>query len=370
MRINYNVSAMISNNALSNSDDRVSRSLQRLSTGFKINRAKDNPAGLAMSNRMNAQVKGVGQAGNNASDGISVIETADGALNEVADMLQRISELAIKASNGVVTDEDRQVIDAEVDQLKQEIERISDTTEFNGQKLLNGEYSFKGYTDKPDIKVAGYNETVPAGEYEITSLPLGKDPETEEIILTGAVGFGGDFPDDLSAEVKDNMLFITNVNGFEMKLELNNVDIDSYTDSAFKIDVTGIGPMRLQTGANEGQITSIDIPSVGIRNLGISKLNVKDTESAKAAIADVSNAIKTLSSVRGKLGAYQNRLESTVNSLDITEESMTAAYSRIMDTDMAEEMTEYSTSQVIVQAATSMLAQANERPSQVLQLLQ
>jgi len=370
MRINYNVSAMISNNALTNTDDRVSKSLQRLSTGFKINRAKDNPAGLAMSNRMNAQIKGVGQAGSNASDGISVIETADGALNEVAEMLQRISELAIKSSNGSITDEDRKVIDDEVDQLKQEIQRISDTTEFNGQKLLNGEYSFKGYTDNPSIKVAGYNSTVPAGDYEILSLPLSKDPATGDIQLAGAVSYAGDFPNDLSAEVKDNMLFITNVNGFEMKLELANVDIDSYVNSPFTIDITGIGPMRLQTGANEGQITSIDIPSIGIRSLGISQLTVKDADSAKQAITDVSNALKNLSSIRGKIGAYQNRLESTVNSLDVTEESMTSAYSRIMDTDMAEEMTEYSTAQVIVQAATSMLAQANERPSQVLQLLQ
>lgn len=370
MRINYNVSAMISNNALSNSDDRVSRSLQRLSTGFKINRAKDNPAGLAMSNRMNAQIKGVGQAGNNASDGVSVIEIADGALNEVAEMIQRMNELAVKAANGVNTDADREVIDAEVQQLKEEIQRISDTTEFNGQKLLNGEYSLKGYSDNPLIKVAGYNDNVPVGKYEILSLPLAKDAETGEITLSGDLSYAGDFPSNMTAEIKDDMLFITNVEGFEMRLDLSNIDIDQYTNTPFTVDATGIGPMRLQTGANEGQITSINIPAIGIRDLGISKLNVKDAESAKEAIESISTALGRLSNVRGVIGAYQNRLESTVNSLDLTEESMTAAYSRIMDTDMAEEMTEYSTAQVIVQAATSMLAQANERPSQVLQLLQ
>lgn len=370
MRINYNVAAMISNNALSNSDDKVAKSLQRLSTGFKINRAKDNPAGLAMANRMNAQIEGVGQAGHNSSDGISVIETADGALNEVADMLQRMNELAVKASNGTMTDDDRKIIDAEMQQLKEEIERVSDTTEFNGQKLLNGEFSFKGYTDKPDIKVAGYSADVPVGDYSILSIPLAKDPETEEMILSGDVAFGDGFPEGVKAELKDEMLFIKDTNGFEMKLELAGVDLDSYSDTGFKIDVTGIGPMRLQTGANEGQITAVDIPAVNLRNLGISKVSVETAEDAKKAIEDIKTGITNLSSIRGKLGAYQNRLESTVNSLNVTDESMTAAYSRIMDVDMAEEMTEYSTNQVITQAATSMLAQANERPSQVLQLLQ
>lgn len=369
MRINYNVAAMISNNALSNSDDRVAKSLQRLSTGYKINRAKDNPAGLAMANRMNAQVEGIGQAGHNSSDGISVIETADGALNEVADMLQRMNELALKSANGTMQDDDREIINEEIQQLKEEIQRVSETTEFNGQKLLNGEYSFKGYTDNPSIKVAGYSDNVEATTYTINSLPLAKNAD-DEMILGGAISFGPEFPDGLLAEINDEMLTIHNTTGFEMKLELAGVDLDSYTDAPFSIDITGIGPMRLQTGANEGQITAINIPSIGIRNLGISNVDVSTKEGADKAIDSVKEGLQTLSSIRGKLGAYQNRLESTVNSLNVTEESMTAAYSRIMDVDMAEEMTIYSTNQVITQAATSMLAQANERPSQVLQLLQ
>ena len=136
------------------------------------------------------------------------------------------------------------------------------------------------------------------------------------------------------------------------------------------IDATGIGSMRLQVGANEGQVMEIDIPRISLRDMGIEDLDVSTEESATAAIDLIEGAMQFISSVRGKLGAYQNRLETTINSLDVTSENMTAAYSRIMDVDMAEEMTQYTTAQVMTQAATSMLAQANERPSQVLQLLQ
>lgn len=157
MRINYNVSAMLSNNALSTNDDLLSKSLERLSSGLKINHAKDNPAGLAMSKRMNAQIEGLSVANQNASDGVSIIEIADGAMTEISEMLQRINELSVKAANGIMTDDDRATVQDEVKQLKEEITRISDVTEFNGQKLLNGEYDLKGYTNKQEVKVNYYS---------------------------------------------------------------------------------------------------------------------------------------------------------------------------------------------------------------------
>ena len=141
MRINYNVSAMLSNNSLSNNDDLLAQSLQRLSSGLKINSAKDNPAGLAMAKRMNAQIESLARANQNASDGVSIIEIADGAMNEISEMLQRMNELSVKAANGIMSDGDRETVQKEVDQLKEEITRISETIEFNGQKLLNGEFA-------------------------------------------------------------------------------------------------------------------------------------------------------------------------------------------------------------------------------------
>ena len=174
MRINYNVTAMLSNNALANSDSLLAKSMERLSSGLKINQAKDNPAGLAMAKRMNAQLEGLSVANQNASDGVSVIEIADGAMTEITAMLQRLNELSVKAANGILVEDDRAMIQAEVAQLKEEITRVSETTEFNGQKLLNGEFDLRGYTNEIDIKVQTYSSEVPAKMYTITDLSLSK----------------------------------------------------------------------------------------------------------------------------------------------------------------------------------------------------
>lgn len=371
MRINYNVSAMISNNMLANNDSALAKSLERLSSGLKINHGKDSPSGLAMAKRMNAQIKGLEVAGQNASDGVSIIETADGALSEVSDMLHRMNELAVKASNGTMTPEDREIIQAEISQLKDEISRISDVTEFNGQKLLNGEYSLKGYTSKSDVKVNSYSSDVEPRDYTIDSLPLSWNAEKEEFELAGEVQLGSEFPDDAKVSMKNNLVTITGDDGFEMVLDVSEADPGSYDGSTpFQISATGIGPMRLQVGSNEGQILALDIPAVSLKNMGLEKLDVSTPEKAQEGMEAIKGALSYVSTIRGSLGAYQNRLETTVNRLDITSENMTAAYSRIMDVDMAEEMVNYSTNQVLTQAGTSMLAQANERPSQVLQLLQ
>lgn len=371
MRINYNVSAMLSNNALANNDNMLSKSLERLSSGLKINHAKDNPAGLAMAKRMNAQLVGISVATQNSSDGVSVIETADGALAEVSEMLQRINELTVKASTGVLSDSDREIIQDEVQQLKEEITRISETTEFNGQLLLNGTFERKGYTNVEQIKVTSYGDDVSAKIYTIDEMVIsdvlgddGKPTGEKEVSL---LKLGQGFPEGVKFEVKDNILTIHGELGFELKLNIDNAE-GSISD--LKVDVTGIGAMRLQVGANEGQVLEIRIPEVSLRNMGIADIDVSTEEGAADALARMSKALNFVSNVRSRLGAYQNRLESTINSLDVTNENMTAAYSRIMDVDMAEEMTNYTTYQVLTQAGTSMLAQANERPSQVLQLLQ
>ena len=387
MRINYNVSAMLTNNALANNDNLLSQSLQRLSTGLKINSAKDNPAGMAMAKRMNAQLESLSVANNNASDGVSIMEIADGAMSEMSEMLQRLNELAIKSANGLEADADRSVIQKEVNQLTDEINRVAETTEFNGQRLLNGEFSLKGYVNgNLDVKVSSYTKEVSAGIYKIDSLLIEENPlpadESERYKVTMNLGGtdNGGFPKGATASIKDNLVTIQGVNGFELTLDLTgkiNKEIDAgtfpgapLTISDLEVNVTGIGAMKLQVGANEGQILEVDIPEISLREMGIEDLDVSTQESATEAIDRIDGAVQFLSSVRGHLGAYQNRLESTISTLDVTYENMTAAYSRIMDVDMAEEMTNYTTYQVMTQAATSMLAQANERPSQVLQLLQ
>lgn len=392
MKINYNVSALVANNALKTTDNKLTESLERLSSGLKIANAKDNPSGLAMSRRMNAQIKSLDTADDSNADGISIVETADGVLAEMQDMLQRMSELAIKASNETNTDDDRAIIDEEIQQLKSEIERVSETTEFNGQKLLDGTFDLKGYATVYDsttstyvtdsnITVSTYSDEIPAG----TATIAGFTCEYEEDSVTGTRTIVTTVDDDGSitsptgtltdseGNVYDNItvdgdiIKFSNSNGQEVQLRVDET-ISTYT--TIQLEITGTGAMAVQIGANEGQYLDIRIPTMSLSNIGVYNANTKTLEDSNAAIEQIKNGISYISAARSRLGAYQNRLEHTNKSIDVTIENMTAAYSRIMDVDMAEEMTTYSTQTVLDQAGISMLAQANERPSEVLQLLQ
>lgn len=404
MKINYNVSAIIANNSLKINDNKLTTSLERLSSGYKINHAKDDAAGLAISRRMNAQIKGLKAAEQDSKDGVSVVEIADGAMAEVQDILQRMNELSIKAANGTITDDDRQYIQQEVEALAEEIDRIGNTTEFNGQKLFNGNFDLKGYTNDVKIKVDYYSDYVDIGDwnFDISSLDFTVD-ENGEAILTK---FNGS--EDLEVEIKTPMdttekykvtgdnyhITLNGNNGEEIKLDISaytkglekgknegdTISYASFDESTINLELKGYGGMTFQIGANESQTVDVRFQKLSMESLGFKHLDSDPTKemcldlstekSAKAGIEKISNAIDIVSGMRSKLGAYQNRLEHTQSNLSTSEENMTSAYSRIMDTDMSEEMTNYSNLQIITQAATSILAQANERPSQMLQLLQ
>lgn len=373
MKIAYNSSAVLANNALTRNDNRLAASLERLSSGLKIVNPKDNPSGLAMAKRMNAQLKGVSVATQNASDGVSVIEIADGALSEVHDILQRINELAVKSSTQTLTDDDREQIDIEVKALKEEITRIAKTTEFNSQAILDGSFDLKGYTSNIDVKVAYYGDEVKKGTYA-ADIAVAYDANGEITLAGTSVVFQADanIPTDAKVtSVNGNILTVTGSNNFEMKFEImKEATSQTVTFASTKIELTGFGAMDMQIGSNEGQQLPIRIPKISLQNMGIDSIDLTTAESSEDALGRMSGALSYISNARSRLGAYQNRLEHTINNLDVISENMTASYSRIMDVDMAEEMTEYTTLQVMVQASTSMLAQANERPSQVLQLLQ
>ncbi len=425
MRINYNATAMLAVNQLNKNDENLSVSTGKLSSGYKINRAKDNPSGYALSRKMRAQLEGLSQARDNSSTGINIIESVDGALSEVHDMLQRLNELSIKAANGPLSDGDRSLIDEEVAKLKEEIDRISDTFEFNGQKLLDGTFSLKGYVLKDDnttltsedIGVLSYSERIESGEYtfEMPDMKrlfkdgkfIGEDvieeinewnekaaeeneeirirneeherngealeplavlmPTLEDITVTKPDGTTEDL---VISKINGTVMTLVGKNGFEVKLDVKKELGKDNDPEKVKINFTGLGPMTIQVGANEGQDIDVEIPDVGTKGLGIDTIGTKTKEGALDAIEKVGNAINQLSEIRSKLGAHQNRLEAVVTSLEINHENMTGAYSNILDTDMSEEYTNYSTYQILSQASTSVLAQANERPSQVLQLLQ
>ena len=382
MKITYNAAAMYANNAVNMADSKVSQSLRRLSSGLKITASKDNPAGYAIGRRMNAQIGGIGVATQNSNRGVNIIETADGALTEVHEMLQRMNELAVKGAHGVLTTTDRSMLNEELKQLKEEVTRIANDTEFNGQPLLDGSFDLRGYTNSQLASVDFYSDEVLAKKYTIDSLTVVyRDDGTIDLDATKATFSAGDeFPDNVEiTEVGQDKVVITGERDFKMTLAVNYDMRDPGTGRlvvagagkpALEIDITGIGSLDMQTGANEGQQLDIRIPKISLDRLGIERTEVDTEANSTNAINEIKGAIQYVSDVRSRLGAYQNRLEHTINNLDVSNENMTASYSNIMDVDMAEEMTTYTSQQVIAQAATSMLAQANERPSQVLQLLQ
>lgn len=376
MKINYNVSAVVANAALTVNEKKFNVSTERLSTGYKVNHAKENPSGIAIAKRMNAQLKGLSQSKDNASTAVSVVSTAEGALTEIQSMIQRMNELSVQAATGTKTDSDRESIQEEIKELKEEIERMKNDTEFNGKKLLNGDCDLKGYADAKGIKVSYYSDETPVANYKfslVNPIPLDQDGNVD--LKDGSVtllqdGSENAFPKDAKITYNGDKVTVTAANEFEITFQVDKNVTTTSQDGSISLDITGIGAMRVQIGANEGQVLAIRIPEVSLDTLGLSDIDISTQEGAQRAIELSKQANAYISSVRSRIGAYENRLEHTQSSLGVTEENVTSAFSRIMDTDMAEEMTEYANQQVLNQAGISVLTQANQRPAEVLQLLQ
>ncbi|MCR4695442.1 MAG: flagellin [Pseudobutyrivibrio sp.] len=546
MRINNNMQAVITNNQLLGTEDSLSKVMEKLSSGFSINHASDNPSGIAIAGKMQSQINGLGQASTNGDDGISVLQTAEGALNEVTEMIQRMRELAVQAANGTNSVAERETIQEEIDSLLEEIDRVATTTEFNNITLLDGTLDCRSYGDH--VSRLQTSEKVPAGHYmlhvtmaatratalaskDFDSLFTGESTDSDAEVTAGYMtingvsvtlssdmtadqareairmgceeagaefetgtdtfailskkygtnaslelnfsseefaeylGFASDeiatvvngYKDSATAReaavaaapyvqieanwgseedigpdnapdnnidgmqwIKDvrnyseytaisltavgtdpkvtllkktddnqdenynysfgtqatasfdgNHVTITDVGGFEMnfKLEAGYEEGDD-VDGMISINVTDIGSMKLQVGVNEGQTMTVRIASISTEFMYIDDLDVIHENGSEDAMNALESALNYITSIRAKLGAYENRLEHTVNSLDQTEENMTSAISRIEDADMATTMVEYTKFTVLEQAGTSALAQANELPDLALQLLQ
>ncbi|MCI6034260.1 MAG: flagellin FliC3 [Firmicutes bacterium] len=376
MKINYNVSAVVANAALAVNEKKYNVSTERLSTGYKVNHAKENPSGIAIAKRMNAQLKGLSQSKDNASTAVSVVSTAEGALTEIQSMIQRMNELSVQAATGTKTDSDRESIQAEIKELKEEIERMKNDTEFNGKKLLNGDCDLKGYADAKGIKVNYYSDETPVANYKFSLVdPIPLDQNGNVDLKDGSVtllqdGSENAFPKDAKITYNGDKVTVTAANEFEITFQVDKDVTKTSQDGNISLDITGIGAMRVQIGANEGQVLAIRIPEVSLDTLGLSDIDISTQEGAQRAMNITKQANAYISTVRSRIGAYENRLEHTQSSLGVTEENVTSAFSRIMDTDMAEEMTEYANQQVLNQAGISVLTQANQRPSEILQLLQ
>ena len=374
MKINSNIQALIAQNVLRTNEEKNAASTEKLSSGFKINHAKDSPAGMAISNRMNAQIKSLYKAKDNASNAVNVVQTADGALTEVHNMLQRMNELGVKASTGTLTTADREAIQKEVNALRDEIERVAKDTEYNTQNLLGGEQEMKGYVTSvltsTGVKVLDYDVSFPAGEYKISMGSLDNPTLTDKD--------GNKVPNLKDVVCEDGRCTATLNDGSKLTVSYT----EAYHPDDVILDITGIGGMKIQVGSKTGQEIQVVIPKMDPTSLGIGvtkdasgnivkdPIDMRTEEGAQKSLESIRKAIEYVSSARSGLGAYQNRLESTVASLAETTENLENSYSTVKDVDMAEEMVDYTKLQVLVQAGTSMLAQANEQPQQALQLLQ
>lgn len=415
MRIQHNIMALNSNRQLGINNSNIAKSLEKLSSGYRINRAGDDAAGLAISEKMRAQIKGLETATDNAQDAVSLIQTAEGGLQEVHSMLNRMTELATKSANGTFdTDVDRRALQNEYNALTKEIDRIAQSTNFNGINLLDGSLnnSMTGTTaafdgNTYDISAGkDFNGTV--GFYT----DEGTDPGAITVDIdaaTGNVTIGLSTKDkaavysknDIDAAVRSKVQSMLDGNLFaaaavdKAKSLLSfsmGSDVTTSADltiakaaavktGAFAAAGVGQSGLTLQIGDTnaaynqlELMISNMSSTSIGETKAGvftsIHDAKVSDRDSAGLAVDVIKAAINQVSTQRGELGALQNRLEHTINNLGVTTENITAAESRIRDVDMAKEMMEFTKNSVLMQSAQAMLAQANQQPQSVLQLLQ
>jgi len=392
MRINQNVMANNASRNLAGTSVQLGKSLEKLSSGFRINRAADDAAGLVISQGLRAQTSGLKQATRNAQDGISVVQTAEGALNEVHTMLNRMRDLAVQSANTGANDSAaRSAAQAEITALSTEITRISSTTKFGATTLLDGSYGVS------PAKVTGFD-----ADNSITH--AAGDGFSININGTGAVAvtlpaLSADTGADAAATIQNsiNAALSAASNSFAGKVTVKSDRVGA--GAALTIEVSGLANTQtftltdgtgtplaemgltgaitaaagtggtFQVGANSGEVVSLAISSVSATTLSVNALNVTTDAGAAAAITALDTAIGTVSTTRGNLGALQNRFESMINNLQVTTENLSASESRIRDTDMAQEMVSFTKNQVLQQAGTAMLSQANQIPQTILSLL-
>ncbi|MEI2654823.1 MAG: flagellin [Microthrixaceae bacterium] len=392
MRINQNVEALNAWRSLSTTNTEMGKSLEKLSSGFRINRAADDASGLVISQGLRAQVSGLRQATRNAQDGISVVQTAEGALNEVHSMLNRMRDLAVQAANTGTNDTAaRTAANAEVTALASEVDRISTSTKFGQQSLLNGSFGVTAAI-KTGFNATG-TYTVPAtsnfqinvngGGAKTVNLVAGTYTGAQlashmQSAIRTAMTSGGTYTQAQADAVTVDSTTVGAGFSLSIKANLANTQTFTLTDGAgtplAAQNLTGAitaasgSGGTFQVGSNAGDTISVALASVSATGLGINALDL--VNSASTAITALDSAIASVSTTRGNLGAVQNRFESTINNLQVTTENLAASESRIRDTDMALEMTQFTRHQVLLQAGTAMLGQANQLPQSVLRLLQ
>lgn len=408
MIINHNLAALNTLRQMNVNATNTQKSLEKLSSGLRINSAADDAAGLAISEKMRGQISGLEMAQKNSQDGISLISTAEGALNETHSILQRMRELSVQSANDTNTDDDRKQMQQEVDQLSQELTRIGNDTEFNTQNLLDGSFSgtfqiganedqnlslkiddMRGYT----LNMAGdvkFSQTVTTsgtidykdGTYTIDGTDLKNSAgavvatttdngttwtsttNTETITFADAVDSGQ------IVIANGQATGTANIDNGGLQAGDYTLSTSSITDSQGNVIATSTDATNyISVDGNATTLVTLDTATTGNIDVSVGGIDISSQSSANTAITAIDNAINKVSTQRSALGAYQNRLEHTINNLGTSSQNLTAAESRIRDVDMAKEMAEFTKNNILNQAAQAMLAQANQLPQGVLQLL-
>lgn len=411
MRIQHNIMAMSAYRNYSKNTSALSKNLEKLSSGYKINRAGDDAAGLAISEKMRAQITGLKAANKNVKDGVSLVQTAEGALQEVHDMLNRMDSLATQSANGTYDNEvDRANLQKEVNALKSEIDRIADSSNFNGQKLLDGSMdglqtdiykgaaNTAGNTAAVDLSIVHDKQISVGGaklDFTIKFVTADANDSTATLDANGSLSIK--LKRDSTATAADIQNLIAHANIDAVKDKLTDAEKADLNQALADVKVSG---KNVVLGTNDTNVTTaagtadpnrntgekltlqigdtadsfnkmkVNVGDMHSKALGLADLTIADQDGAAAAIQKIKDAINTVSSTRGDLGAVQNRLEHTQNNLSVMTENIQDAESTIRDTDVADEMMAYTKNNILIQSAQAMLAQANQVPQGVLQLLQ
>ena len=398
--INTNIQSLTAQRNLSTTQNSLSTSMQRLSSGMRINSAKDDAAGLAISERMTTQIRGLNQAGRNANDGVSLAQTAEGALGTIGNNLQRIRELAVQSRNATNSSEDRAALQKEVAQLKSEVDRVASTTSFNGTKLLDGSFTSKAFQVGANAgETIGIDSVVDANvnklgtSYQVSTAALAAPttaatasvdaafaavasgltiavngeaaitlPPLDAIAVKPASGSASDLAKADKAAVQQRLQDVASAIS-----EATSGRVTATVENDGKLTIRSLESFALTGGT--ATTTAFVAQSGGLQD-GFANVDISTVQGADDAIIRMDGALKAVNSARADLGAIQNRFEAVVSNLAVNSENLSASRSRIMDADFAQETANLSRSQILQQAGTAMVAQANQLPQNVLKLLQ
>ena len=413
MIINHNLNSMNAHRNMSFNTTQTGKAMEKLSSGLRINRAGDDAAGLAISEKMRGQIRGLDQATRNSQDGISLIQTGEGALNETHSILQRMRELSVQSANDTNTTQDRSNIQDEMKQLGIEVDRIANQTEFNTKKLLNGAMGSAQtvatgtVTNTGNLGASmadattldslvdkdGNNLGLQNGDVVTATWSVGGTQQTATFTITDATA---DAVSDINAAIAANATVATaatasgtttitaanagtagQINGFAIEVKSSTGERKEAASNAlsnFEVgtaaaDARTDGSATFHIGANNGQTINLSLSDMGADALGVKDLQVGTQSQAETAIKVIDEAMQKVSAERSKLGSVQNRLEHTINNLSTSAENLQAAESRVRDVDMAKEMMNFTKNNILNQAAQAMMAQSNQQPQAVLQLL-